>query len=155
MPRNLRVRLKHTCVYTWNTHMSHICAHVNTHIYVIYVHPEHTPVCSSDKNHVFSWNANTCPIGTNMCVHVNTPMCTRGTSLGGRIYLSPDVWHGSPGGRVHLLSPFVSFHFSRCLPAWMLGTPLWVNPCNEPPRKRTKGIQGVCPPREPCQGESL
>ena len=64
--------------------------------------------------------------------------------------LSPslDAWHGSLGGRVHL-SPFVSLHclpfspsldawrawdlsrlpslVSRCLPAWMPGTALWVD----------------------------
>ena len=37
-----------------------------------------------------------------------------------------DAWHGSLGGRVHL-SPFVSLDFSRCLPAWMPGTALWVD----------------------------
>ena len=59
-------------------------------------------------------------------------------SLGGRVHVSPfvpficlpvspslDAWHGSLGGRVHL-SPFVSLDFSRCLPAWMPGTALWV-----------------------------
>ena len=65
------VHVEHTYVHT----STRICAHVNTHIYV---HPEHTPVCSSDNHHVFSWNTNTCPIGTRMCVHVNTHMCTRG-----------------------------------------------------------------------------
>ena len=60
-------------------------------------------------------------------------------SLGGRVHVSPfvpficlpfspslDAWHGSLGGRVHL-SPFVSLDFSRCLPAWMPGTALWVD----------------------------
>ena len=60
-------------------------------------------------------------------------------SLGGRVHVSPfvpficlpfspslDAWHGSLGGRVHL-SPFVSLAFSRCLPAWMPGTALWVD----------------------------
>ena len=60
-------------------------------------------------------------------------------SLGGRVHVSPfvpficlpfspslDAWHGSLGGRVHL-SLFVSLDFSRCLPAWMPGTALWVD----------------------------
>ena len=54
------------------------------------------------------------------------------------------IWHGSLRERVHVspfvpficlpfslslddLSPFVSLDFSRCLPAWMPGTALWVD----------------------------
>ena len=66
-----RVQVEHTCAYTWNTHMctrDHTREHSHIYIYM----QEHKPVCSSDNNRVFSWNAYTCPIGTHMCAHVNT-----------------------------------------------------------------------------------
>ena len=55
-----------------------MCA--NEHTYMR-TRSRHSHTCSSDSQHVFSWNTYTCLIRTHMCVHVNTNMCTRATRI--------------------------------------------------------------------------